>query len=203
FDFLAHAMLAVGASHLGLCNSTDYNSDAISHRVRAVNSLNSALSTPCQTKEEGDARFATLMALTWQSSYMADGMQEFLTMLRGCTIVTNSSLFQFKDSAFHMFSIDGHVQRVIDINSGFDTSLSDHEAIAAGIESLQAIAPLCQSMLEISFVASLQRILKMSRSTCVGGGMPYSVPCRDEWAFADLIYSLWRRLSRLRVIWRR
>ncbi|KAF4959530.1 hypothetical protein FGADI_1597 [Fusarium gaditjirri] len=168
FDFLAHAMLAVGASHLGLCNGTDYNSDAISHRIRAIKSLNSALSTPCQTKEEGDARYATLMALTWQSSYMADGMQEFLSMLRGCTIVSNSSTLQFEDSAFRMFSTEGHVQRVNDINNGFDMGLSDYEAIDAGIESMKAIAPLSQSTLEISLVATLQSVLEMSRSSCVG-----------------------------------
>lgn len=171
FDYLAHAMLGVGASHLGLCNGTDYNSDAISHRVKAIKSLNSALSAPCQTKEEGDARYATLMALTWQSSYMADGMQEFLSMLRGCTIVFKSSIFQFEDSAFRMFSTEGHVQRVNDLNNGFDKGLSDYEAIDAGIASIKAIAPLCQSTLEISLVANLQSILEMSRSTCVGGKM--------------------------------
>ncbi|KAF4426550.1 hypothetical protein FACUT_9860 [Fusarium acutatum] len=175
FDFLAHAMLAVGASHLGLCNGTDYNSDAISHRVKAIKSLNSALSTPCQTKEEGDARYATLMALTWQSSYMADGMQEFLSMLRGCTIVSKCSVFQFEDSVFRIFSIEGHVQRVNDINNGFDIGLSDHEAIDAGIASIKAIAPLGQSTLEISLAAALQSILEMSRSTCVGA---FGAVCR-------------------------
>ncbi|KLP16142.1 uncharacterized protein LW94_13830 [Fusarium fujikuroi] len=168
FDYLAHAMLAVGASHLGLCNGTDYNSDAISHRVQAIKSLNSALSAPCQTKEEGDAQYATLMALTWQSSYMTDGMQEFLSMLRGCTIVFKSSVFQFEDSLFRMFSTEGHVQRVNDINNGFDKGLSDHEAIDAGIASIKAIAPLGQSTLEIGLVTNLQNILEMSRSTCVG-----------------------------------
>ncbi|KAF5557290.1 sterol uptake control 2 [Fusarium napiforme] len=169
FDFLAHAMLAVGASHLGLCNGTDYNSDAISHRVKAIKSLNSALDTPCQNKEEGDARYATLMALTWQSSYMPDGMQEFLSMLRGCTIVSKCSVFQFEDSAFRMFTTEGHVQRVEDINNGgFDIGLPDGEAIDAGIASLKAIAPLSKSMLEISLVAALKSILEMSRTTCVG-----------------------------------
>ncbi|KAF5551847.1 sterol uptake control 2 [Fusarium mexicanum] len=168
FDFLAHAMLALGASHLGLCNGADYNSNAISHRVKAIKSLNSALDNSCRTKEEGDAQYATLMALTWQSSYMPDGMQEFLSMLRGCTIVSKCSVFQFEDSAFRMFSIEEHVQRVNDINNGFDIGLSDHEAIDAGVASIKAIAPLSQSMLEIGLVAALQSIIDMSRTTCVG-----------------------------------
>ncbi|EWG54480.1 hypothetical protein FVEG_17328 [Fusarium verticillioides 7600] len=167
FDFLAHAMLAVGASHLGLCNGNDYNSDAISHRVKAIKSLNSALSTPCQTKEEGDARYATLMALTWQSSYMPDGMQEFLSMLRGCTIVSKCSVFQFEGSVFRMFTTEGHVQRVEDINNGFDIGLSDDGVIDAGVASLKAIAPLSKSTLEVSLVTALQSILEMSRTTCV------------------------------------
>ncbi|KAF4500076.1 Sterol uptake control 2 [Fusarium agapanthi] len=174
FDFLAHAMLAVGASHLSLCNGNSYNSDAISHRVKAIKSLNSALSTPCKTKEEGDARYATLMALTWQSSYMPDGMQEFLSMLRGCTIVSKCSVFHFEDSAFRMFSIDGHVQRVHDINNGFDICL-DYETIDAGIASIKAIAPMSQSTLEISLIEALQSILEMSRTTCVSA---FGAVCR-------------------------
>ncbi|KAF5983661.1 hypothetical protein FBULB1_3692 [Fusarium bulbicola] len=154
-------------SHLGLCNGTDFNSDAILHRIKAIKSLNSALSTSCQSKEEGDARYATLMTLTWQSSYMPDGMQEFLSMLRGCSIVSKCSVFQFEDSAFRMFSIEGHVQHVHDINNGFDICL-DSETIDAGIASIKAVAPLIQSTLDISLVAALQSILEMSRSTCVG-----------------------------------
>ncbi|KAG5765336.1 hypothetical protein H9Q72_006588 [Fusarium xylarioides] len=161
FDFLAHAMLAVGASHLGLCNGNDYNSDAISHRVKAIKSLNSALNTPCKNKEEGDARYATLMALTWQSSYMPD-------------------VFQFEDSAFRMFTTEGHVQRVNDINSGFDIGLSDHEAIDAGIASIKAIAPLSQTTLEISLAAALQSILEMSRTSCIGG---FGAVCRSYQLF--------------------
>ncbi|KAF5682492.1 hypothetical protein FCIRC_4926 [Fusarium circinatum] len=174
FDFLAHAMLALGASHLGLCNGTDFSSDAISHRIKAIKSLNSALSTPCQTKEEGDARYATLMTLTWQSSYMPDGMQEFLSMLRGCTIVSKCSVFQFEDSAFRMFSIEGHVQRVHDINNGFDICL-DYETIDAGIASIKAVARLSKSTLEISLIADLQSILEMSQTTCVGA---FGAVCR-------------------------
>lgn len=169
FDFLAHAVLALGASHLGLCNGTDYRSDAISHRVSAINSLNTALSTPCQTKEEGDARYATLMALTFQSSYMDDGMSEFLAMLRGCSVVANSSFFRFEDSAFRMFSTEGHVQRVRDINGGFDTGLADQGAIGAGLASLREVAPMSQSVLEVNLVGRLQRILQMSRTSCVDG----------------------------------
>ncbi|KAF5579612.1 sterol uptake control 2 [Fusarium pseudocircinatum] len=173
-------MLALGASHLSLCNGTGYNSDAISHRVKAIKALNSALDTPCQAKEEGDARYATLMALTWQSSYMADGMQEFLSMLRGCTIVSKCSVFQFHDSVFRMFSIEGHVHRVHDINNGFDVGLCDDEVIDAGIASLKAIAPLSKSTLEISLVAALHSILEMSRTTCVGA---FGAVCRSYQLF--------------------
>lgn len=115
------------------------------------------------------------MALTFQSSYMEDGMQEFLAMLRGCSVVANSSLFEFKDSAFRMFSTEGHVQRIVEINSGFDTGLTDLEAVDAGLASLRAIAPLSQSVLEISFVGSLQRILQMSRTTCVEGKILFTL----------------------------
>ncbi|KAL2204330.1 hypothetical protein CC79DRAFT_1372337 [Sarocladium strictum] len=192
FDFLAHAVLALGASHLGLCNGTDYRSDALSHRVSAITSLNTALSTPCQTKEEGDARYATLMALTFQSSYMDDGMSEFLAMLRGCSVVANSSFFRFEDSAFRMFSTEGHVQCVHDINGGFDTGLADQGAIDAGLASLRDIAPLSQSVLEVSLVGRLQRILQMSRTSCVGA---FGELCRAYQLFGESSAANFRILS--------
>lgn len=84
YEFLLHAMLGLGASHLGLLTPTDYNKVALKHRVTAIRELNSHLSQPNISKSGGEAAFAAILVLTFQSSYMADGMVDFLTMVRGC-----------------------------------------------------------------------------------------------------------------------
>lgn len=77
-------MLGLGASHLGLLTPVDYNKVALKHRVTAIRELNSHLSQPNLSKSGGEAAFAAVLVLTFQSSYMADGMVDFLTMVRGC-----------------------------------------------------------------------------------------------------------------------
>lgn len=85
YDFLAHAMLGLGASHLTLMTSANYSNPALNHRVVAISSLNGQLAKAHLEKAEADATMGALLALTFQSAYMADGMVEFLTMIRGCT----------------------------------------------------------------------------------------------------------------------
>jgi hypothetical protein len=84
YDFLIHAMLGLGASHLTIHACGDYSSHALTHRVQAIKSLNSVLSRPNLSQEDGDAAFATIMSLTFQSSYMPEGMFDFVSMVRGC-----------------------------------------------------------------------------------------------------------------------
>lgn len=84
YDFLMHAMLALGASHLGLLSNSDHRNAALKHRVLAIKALNEHLSTPCMSMVEGEAAFGAMMALTFQSVYMVDGLTDFLTMVRGC-----------------------------------------------------------------------------------------------------------------------
>lgn len=131
--------------------------------------MNSVLGNPCRSKEECDARYGALMALTFQSTYMPDGMEEYLAMLRGCSLVASRSLIQFQDSAFVLFSTEGYLQRVTEIMSRVDHGLPDQESIDDGLASLQALVPLCQSVLEHSFLKSLQIILKLSRTSCIAG----------------------------------
>jgi hypothetical protein len=77
-------MLGLGASHLNLRIPKKFNTQALAHRSRAISSLNSVLSKQNITQAEGDAAFATVLALTFQSSYLPDGMVDFITMVRGC-----------------------------------------------------------------------------------------------------------------------
>jgi hypothetical protein len=88
YEYLMHALLGLAASHLTITSDSDYSSSALSHRFLAIKGLNEALSITPRTGHDGDALLASCYALTFQSSYMTDGLQEFLTFLRGCNLVS-------------------------------------------------------------------------------------------------------------------
>lgn len=76
---MIHAILGASALHLSLISSDNYAREALSHRVTSIQALNSALSEPAASAAEADARFLTAFVLAYQSSYMPDGMYEFLS----------------------------------------------------------------------------------------------------------------------------
>lgn len=82
-----HAMLALSASHLALATNSDISGPAVAHRQIALQGLNRAISAPLKAND-AHAMLATCYALTFQSSYMADGFAEFITMVRGCALIT-------------------------------------------------------------------------------------------------------------------
>jgi Fungal specific transcription factor domain len=88
YEYLMHALLGLAASHLTITSDSDYSSSALSHRFLAIKGLNEALSITPRKGHDGDALLASCYALTFQSSYMTDGLHEFLTFLRGCNLVS-------------------------------------------------------------------------------------------------------------------
>ncbi|KAF5008951.1 hypothetical protein FDECE_4814 [Fusarium decemcellulare] len=160
-------MLGLAASHLSMSNITDYSSDALSHRVRAIKLLNTALSKPCSSKAEADARFATIMALTFQSSYMPEGMVEFLVMLRGCTVVSDSALLCLEESVFAGFSADTHNERVLSLNPDDVVDVQYVELLRGGLDSIVGMRPICQSILQVRYLILLERILKLGQGSPV------------------------------------
>lgn len=169
FDFLIHAMLGLAASHLSLGTNADYTSQALTHRVYAIGSLNQALNTPCATKAEGDARFATMMALTFQSSYMPEGMQEFLSMIRGCIVVSDTAMPYFTESVFHTFSPERHEQSVHELNQEPSHHGQNADIFKDALISSRAFGPLCRSVLEVRYLGIIERILKATQRSDVDG----------------------------------
>ncbi|KAK4643635.1 hypothetical protein QC761_406450 [Podospora bellae-mahoneyi] len=166
YDYLMHAMLGLAASHLDL-HGGNCSSQALAHRVKAIQSLNNSLSKPCSSQAEGDARFAAMMALAFQASCMAEGMPEFLAMSRGCHIIANTAMGSMKNSLFREFTQEGYcdsVRRVIGI---VPLDLSEDEEILIGdfLKSLRALGPLCKSPLEVKFLASTEAIAKAARTS--------------------------------------
>src|SRR5271167_690673 len=95
-----HAILALAAQHLTITAEADYAALALSHRLLAIKGLNEALSKTPRTGSDGDALLAACYALAFQSSYMSDGINEFLTLVRGINLVSIQLLVDRVDLSF-------------------------------------------------------------------------------------------------------
>lgn len=96
-----HAMLALGASHLDrVASGNDHATIAMVHRGQAIRGLNEALAKSTHVYGEADAMLASCYALTFQSSCMGDGLMDFITMVRGCALVTDKIRQERSETAF-------------------------------------------------------------------------------------------------------
>ena len=100
--YLMHALLGLAATHLGLLQQHSPNEadcavanpaspsapKAMTHRAHALEGLHLALAAERWSTDEVDSMLATAYALTFQATYMADGLVDFVTMVRGCALIT-------------------------------------------------------------------------------------------------------------------
>ncbi|KAK1832458.1 hypothetical protein QBC39DRAFT_304895 [Podospora conica] len=168
YDYLVHAMLGLAASHLNLYTA-DSAEHALAHRVKAIQLLNESLNTPCASTAEGDARFGTIMALTFQSSCMPEGMNEFLSMVRGCHVVAATGTLHYEQSLFREFTSEGYTQSVKRLVGDRGVAMDpDQEALFDEfLVSLRRLAPLCKSKLETEFLAATERVANMVKVSTV------------------------------------
>jgi hypothetical protein len=144
YEYLLKAMLAHGASHLGLTTTDELGSQGLNHRIDAMTLLNKALSRPATSKEEYDARFATFMILTFQSTCLHDGLIDFITMLRGC--VLNG---QFGEGSFFtLMSTHGHLKTIKERSEGLEMTTFDGLTLSEAVSSLMKFKPLCKTASE-------------------------------------------------------
>ncbi|EJT80084.1 hypothetical protein GGTG_00089 [Gaeumannomyces tritici R3-111a-1] len=170
YDFLIHAMLGLAASHLSLIAPAGFENQAISHRVAAIRLLNQALSTPCASSVEGDARFAAIMALTFQAAYMPEGgMMEFVSLIRGCNVVARSTMVS-RESIFHHWTEDGHIDTVRSMNAPEPEGVpSDHQTIEAFLASLRQLAPDCRGSFELLWLGTIEKSLELAKTSSLQG----------------------------------
>ena len=98
-----HSMLGLAATHLSAITNVDYSEAALSHRLRAIQGFNKALSKKPEKEPDGDALLATMYSLTFQSAFMSNSLMEFLVMVRGCVMLSGQLLGQ---SSIAFFVID-------------------------------------------------------------------------------------------------
>ncbi|KAF2436700.1 hypothetical protein EJ08DRAFT_578369 [Tothia fuscella] len=148
YEYLMRSMLALSASNLSLTtpHSRDLRNQAITHRVKAVRLLNQALCRPSTSREEGDARFAAFMNLTFQSTCMEDGLIDFLTMLRGC--ILQGDLGETSAFAGFVNDKDRTLGSMIERFEVADTLDVEVEALNEAAKSLLKLEELCTTDVE-------------------------------------------------------
>ncbi|KAL9487835.1 hypothetical protein ACSS6W_000112 [Trichoderma asperelloides] len=175
YQFLANAILGLAAQHLTLVHGADYSIQALDLRVAAINGLNEALSQPCLTPTDADARYAAIIALTFQSGYMPDAMIEFIKMLRGWMFIQTKLVPDLEMSIFRNFtreaftsSMKQHIARQ-PINKSM-IALDDYLA------SLKIIRTLCQGTAEIKYLSALERLGRLASQSPIEAFLE-TVPC--------------------------
>jgi hypothetical protein len=110
----------------------DYSEAALSHRLRAIHGFNKALSRKLEKEPDGDALLATIYSLTFQSAFMKDSLAEFLTMVRGCVILSGQLQSQ-SSIAFFVTDWDAHLRymepRLVNLDP-IDPVLAEEAAVS-------------------------------------------------------------------------
>jgi len=163
-------MLGLGASDLSLrCKeSSELNSTAIAHRIQAVRLLNQAFLTPPKDGYELDARFATLVILTFQSACMSEGLTDFLTMLRGC--ILQRAPEGAPNSCF-AYLMPNHSLVMEQRLSEAQLESLDIECLDQAMMSLAALKPYCKPGVEEQFHELLCQVIQHAYISLTSGGL--------------------------------
>ena len=174
YEFLAHAILGLAAQHLTASTASDFSVRALDHRVSAISALNQALSFPCATQSDTDAKFAAAIILTYQSSCMPDGMMDFLGMLRGWMVIQTTVVPSMEASIFHGVTEEAYItsmRTLLGPAAGLEVDVGEklHETLEDCLASLRLVAPLCQSSAELCYLACLERVARLSQTSPMEG----------------------------------
>jgi hypothetical protein len=171
-QYLMHAILSLGASHLSRLTGVDYRKESLTHRGHAIAGLNTALSQPSRHYGEADAMLAACYALTFQASYMGDGLADFITMVRGCALTTA----KIKENEMHTaFNLQPNWHWKVMAPRLANLPRVNEILLETGLDALKAIAPLCApNQVESDFHAALTEVLDALRESPQTGYLQFA-----------------------------
>jgi len=161
-----HAILGVAASHLELTTGQDLRSIAIHHRVLTIKGSNEAISKPNRTGADGDALLASCYALTFQSTYMSDGLPEFFHMVRGCSLLSGQLKSERLPMAFFLEERD-HFEFMRDKLT--DLPVINSELINGAERSLKALPALFDRPGHVEFFKFLTELVNAVKISSLKG----------------------------------
>ncbi|KAK2745656.1 hypothetical protein FQN57_003552 [Myotisia sp. PD_48] len=160
FEPLLDAVLSLGASHCALFSSRgEYKTDALIHRGGAIRGLRELASKEDPSNTELDVMLAICYALTLQSACMTDALEDFVTMIRGCALVTKRILMRgyWKPSIPFQFGWEEHFDAMAELLQ-HEPNL-EPELLREGIESLERLGQLLTDETHIKTYKALARVL--------------------------------------------
>ncbi|KAH7416621.1 hypothetical protein BKA64DRAFT_636026 [Cadophora sp. MPI-SDFR-AT-0126] len=163
-EYLIHAILAIAASHLELITGIDFQTTAIYHRIHAIKGSNTAISTKRQTGSDADALLASCYLLAFQSSYIEDGLQEFLQTVRGCSILSNHLMAENLPMTFILTEEDNF--SFMEERLMYLPALPG-DLIEGAKNSLAAVLPLLDRPVNLLFYQVLFNIIKAAAISSV------------------------------------
>jgi len=165
-EYLMHAILSLGASHLSRLTGVDYRKESLIHRGHAIAGLNQALSKTGHAYGESDAMLASCYALTFQASYMSDGLTDFITMVRGCALTTakirddNAPTAFNVQPDFHFKFMAPRLHNLPPVDSG---------VLEDGFHALDSIRPVISGETELDFYSVLLDVILSLQSSPSSG----------------------------------
>ncbi|KIW37627.1 uncharacterized protein PV06_10268 [Exophiala oligosperma] len=170
-EYLMHAILSLGASHLGRLTGIDYRRESLVHRGQALAGLNQALSQASRCYGESDAMLASCYALTFQASYMGDGLTDFITMVRGCALTTDKIQRELSPTAFNL-QPDWHLKFMAPRLEHLPTV--DPTLLEDAYLALEEISPLLSDDTHYNFHAGLVDVVSALQTSSASGYMQFT-----------------------------
>lgn len=168
-------MLALSASDIAESNPSPASSElecvAMSHRVKAIASLNEAIGKPIGSVEQGNAMIATCFSLLFQSTLINDGLVEYMTFIRGVLVVSmhmgqRNIGFLFE----HMFD-----QGEVVASELTDSPLINPDHARGACRSLELICPLIQNPREKELFGYLLSAARACFTSSQAGALHFTV----------------------------
>jgi hypothetical protein len=142
----------------------------MANRVKAIGSLNAAISSGLTRSEQGNAMLATCFALTFQSVLIDDGLTEYMTFIRGTVVVGIQMSTKGLNILFHHLFGDKSLEQIDPYMKA--ASLIDPELVRAALRSLEKIGLLCKSRLEIEVYGLLLSAARALVTSSRDGAFP-------------------------------
>jgi hypothetical protein len=79
-------------------------------------------------------------------------------------IVAAKAMPSFEESAFNSFSRDRHVSSVQKLMNRVPKAQQDHGVLDGFLKSVRTLAPICKSVIELNYLADMQRVMNMAKS---------------------------------------
>lgn len=168
--YLMHAMMALGASHLGALLGIDYAQASQLHRSAAITGLQRAINGELGTAIDYDIALACCYVLSFQTAYVADAFADFITISRGCHLLTKKIKEQDLPSVFGKLP---HCDNPHALLQAKKASPQDALLFQKGIQALKAYEPWLKMSTQVHVLNLLINVLEQLQASPVAGCMQF------------------------------